>query len=237
MSNCRNCDSPLQPQFKYCYHCGQSITSFVQPIKPALKDMLHETLDIDGRLLTTIKTLLLKPGLLSQAYCDGKRMTYTPPLRMYLVMSSIFFLMMAMLDSYATPDNTDSSALSGYYPKLMFILLLFFTLILQLLFRGTFYLSNLIFAIHIHCFAYLVYVLALPFHILDLWPLPNNVMMVISVITAPILFYLCGYFFLAMKRFYREHWAIILLKMALFLSAYLIVLALGLEVMQGMGPS
>ena len=237
MSNCRNCDSSLQSQYKFCYHCGQSVINFVRPVKPALKDMLHETLDIDGRLFTTVKTLLLKPGLLSLAYCDGKRVTYTPPLRMYLVMSILFFLMMAMLDSYTSPDSTESSVLSAYYPKLMFVLLPVFTLILQLLFRGTFYLSNLIFAIHIHCFVYLIYILSLPFHILDLMPLPNSVMMVLSVIAAPILFYLCGYLLLAMKRFYREHWAKILLKLVLFLSAYLIVLSVSLEVMMGMGLS
>ena len=237
MSNCRNCDNPLQPQYKYCYHCGQSVINFVKPVKPALKDMLHETLDIDGRLFTTVKTLLLKPGLLSLAYCDGKRVTYTQTLRMYLVISILFFLMMTMLESYASPDNAESSALNGYYPKLMFVLLPVFTLILQLLFRGTFYLSNLIFAIHIHCFVYLVYILSLPFHILDLWPLPNSVMMVLSVMAAPIFFYLCGYLLLAMKRFYREHWAKILLKMALFLPAYLIVLSVGLDVMMGMGLS
>jgi hypothetical protein len=117
MSDCRNCDNPLQPQYKYCYHCGQSVINFVRPVKPALKEMLHETLDIDGRLFTTIKTLLLKPGLLSQAYCDGKRVKYTPPLRMYLVMSIIFFLMLTILESYTGGDNSQTADQSGYYPQ------------------------------------------------------------------------------------------------------------------------
>ncbi len=237
MSNCRNCDNPLQPQYKFCYHCGQSVIDFVRPVKPALKEMLHETLDIDGRLFTTVKTLLLKPGLLSQAYCDGKRVKYTPPLRMYLVMSIIFFLMITILESYTGGDNSQTAALSGYYPKLMFALLPVFTLIFQLLFRGTYYLSNLIFAIHIHCFVYLLFILALPIHLTEIWTLPKSVKMVVDIIAAGIFFYLCGYLFLAMKRFYREHWAKILLKMALFLPAYLIVLSGSLEALVGMAIS
>jgi hypothetical protein len=205
MQNCRNCDSPLQPQYKYCYHCGQSIISLQQPIKPVLKDMFHEALDIDGRLFTTVKTLLLKPGLLSQAYCEGKRMKYTPPLRIYLVLSILFFLMMAILDSYASGDNPQTSSLSGYYPKLIFVLLPVFTVIFQLLFRGTYYLSNLIFAIHIHSFVYLVYILALPIHLSNLWGLPKSVAIVVALLQTLILFYLCGYLFLAMKRSYNQH--------------------------------
>ena len=54
--------------------------------------MFHELLDIDGRLVRTLKSMLLKLGLLSKEYCAGKRMKYTPPLRLYIVISFIFLL-------------------------------------------------------------------------------------------------------------------------------------------------
>ena len=131
MPVCTNCSHPLQSESNYCSHCGQSVVSFQKPIKPVLADMIHETLDIDGRMFLSLKTLFLKPGLLSLEYAQGKRMKYTPPLRMYLVISIIFFVLIAQLapGGLGLSDNLPSH--SEYYPRIMFLLLPVFALLLQ----------------------------------------------------------------------------------------------------------
>jgi hypothetical protein len=47
----------------------------------------------DGKFFTTLKSLLLKPGFLTEEYVKGRRMKYLDPVRMYLFVSFAFFLM------------------------------------------------------------------------------------------------------------------------------------------------
>jgi hypothetical protein len=207
MTNCSNCDNPLVHQSKYCNQCGQSVLSFEKPIRPMLTEMLHETLDIDGRLLLTIKTLLLKPGLLSLAYRNGKRTSYTPPLRLYLVTSILFFLLISMLDLSNYQQSGNIANLSQYYPKIMFVLLPVFALLLPLLFRRTFYLSNLVFALHIHCVAYMLFAIMLPMAAYE------KSFPILVFLQTPFIIYLLVYIVLALRRYYAQNWGLI--RMAL----------------------
>ena len=47
---------------------------------------------MDSRLVQSIKFLFTKPGFLTREYVSGRRVSYLPPLRLYLVASVIFFL-------------------------------------------------------------------------------------------------------------------------------------------------
>ena len=46
----------------------------------------------DSRLWRTLLALLLKPGFLTREFIDGRRVSYLPPIRLYLVLSVVFFL-------------------------------------------------------------------------------------------------------------------------------------------------
>jgi hypothetical protein len=203
------------------------VQSFDKPIRPVLTDMLHETMDIDGRLLHTLKTLLLKPGLLSLEYRNGRRTRYTPPLRMYLVISILFFLLISVLGFGGSFDASTGASNSGgqaeHYPKLMFLLLPLFALILQLLFRGTFYLSNLVFAIHIHCFAYLVFAVIVPMEAYE------NSYPLLVILQVPFVIYMLSYMVLALKRYYAESWTSVLLKFLVLLFVYSGAMGLGFD--------
>lgn len=221
MLNCANCANPLTEQAKYCGQCGQSVLSIEKPIKPVLAEMLHESLDIDGRMFLTLKTLLFKPGMLSLEYRNGKRAKYTPPFRMYLVISILFFLLISTFDFGSSGQIGNPAPRSEYYPKIMFVLLPLFALLLHLFFRGTFYLSNLIFAIHIHCIAYLVFAFAIP---LETYEKSYPVFVYLQI---PFFVYLLSYIVLALKRYYAESWGKVIAKfLALF---FLYVNALGIS--------
>lgn len=185
--------------------------------------MLHEALDIDGRVFSTLKTLLFKPGELSIAYRAGQRTRYTPPLRMYLVISIVFFLLLPMLDpSSRVMENADPLR-ADIYPKIMFVLLPFFALLLHLLFRNTFYLSNLVFAIHIHCTAYLVIGLALPMESNE------QAHWIFVAMQIPLLLYFVAYFPLALKRYYAEPWSKIAFKLSVLFLVYASALGLAFD--------
>lgn len=221
MPNCSNCDNLLTQQSKFCSQCGQSVISFEKPIRPVLTDMLHETLDIDGRLLLTIKTLLSKPGFLSLEYRNGKRNSYTPPLRMYLVTSILFFLLISVLDLSSYQQSDNFAAQAEYYPKIMFVLLPLFALILQLLFRETFYLSNLVFALHIHCMAYMIFAIMIPMEVYEkTYPL-------LLFLQFPLFIYLIVYILLALRRYYAQSWTKVIAKF--FALFFLYATAMGLS--------
>ena len=221
--NCTNCHNALQEQDKYCGHCGQREFSVEKPIRPVLAEMLHETLDIDGRMLLTMKTLLTKPGQLSLEYKNGRRNRYTPPLRMYLVISILFFLIFSLSGIGESTHVENSAARTEHFPKLMFVLLPLFALLLQLLFRGTFYLSNLVFAIHIHCMAFLVLACMLPMEVFE------KTYPVLVVMQFPLLLFLLLYIGLALKRYYVQSWSKVITKFVVLLLVYSSAMGLGFD--------
>jgi hypothetical protein len=54
----------------------------------ATEDLTHA----DSRLWRTLSALVFKPGFLTREFLAGRRARYLPPLRLYLVLSVVFFL-------------------------------------------------------------------------------------------------------------------------------------------------
>ncbi len=217
MSTCANCNNSMSSHSHFCAICGQSVISFQRPIKPVLMEMIHETLDIDGRLFLTLKTLILKPGLLSLEYNQGKRMKYTPPLRMYLVISILFFLFISLLPDSTFDVNRNAASNSEYYPKIMFLVLPFFAAILQLMYKQTFYLSNLVFSIHLHCMAFIVFMITFPLEAIE------KIHPIFLILQIPLLLYLFSYFAFSLKRYYAQSWPITLIKFISLIFIYIFV--------------
>ena len=61
------------------------------------RDVVKETFEVDGRAAVTIKTLFRHPGKLTCEFLAGRRRMYTSPLRLYLVISISFFVLVAWL--------------------------------------------------------------------------------------------------------------------------------------------
>jgi hypothetical protein len=63
---------------------------------PSTGELLHEALEgithSDSRLWRTLCLLWFKPGKLTQEFVAGRRASYLPPFRLYLVLSIIFFV-------------------------------------------------------------------------------------------------------------------------------------------------
>ena len=101
---CLNCGSPMAQEF--CPACGQAT---IDP-DPALRELLHELaaefLLWDGKLLSTFRLLLTKPGELTREYLAGRRVRHISPLRLYLTCSVIFFLLRAILPEPAVVVRT-----------------------------------------------------------------------------------------------------------------------------------
>jgi hypothetical protein len=91
---CLNCGEALSQ--RYCPACGQAA---IDP-NPTLGEFIHEAagefLLWDGKLATTFRLLLAKPGELTREYLAGRRARYLSPLRLYLTCSVLFFAIKAL---------------------------------------------------------------------------------------------------------------------------------------------
>ena len=94
--NCLNCGEVLTGQ--HCSHCGQHSRVRVLSLWGLTRDVIGDLLDADSRVWRTLWPLAFRPGLLTQEFLRGRRASYTPPFRMYLVLSLVFFVVASLSD-------------------------------------------------------------------------------------------------------------------------------------------
>jgi hypothetical protein len=90
--DCLNCGAEISD--RYCSHCGQENLIPQESVADLVSHFVSDLFHYDSKFLTTIRDLLFKPGFLTQEYLKGRRMGYLNPVRMYLFISFIFFLLL-----------------------------------------------------------------------------------------------------------------------------------------------
>ena len=86
---CGNCGAALSGP--YCAQCGQHVHDSARGVSTLFHDAWHVATHVDGRLWRTLAALLLRPGFLTREYFAERRARYLPPVRVYLVLSVLFF--------------------------------------------------------------------------------------------------------------------------------------------------
>jgi len=89
--NCLNCGEVLRGQ--HCSHCGQRAKVRVLSLGTLLRDLFGDLTNFDSRIWRTLKPLAFSPGTLTVEFLRGRRTHYSPPFRMYLILSLAFFLL------------------------------------------------------------------------------------------------------------------------------------------------
>ena len=196
-------------------------------------EVVKETFDVDGRALRSVRTLFLQPGTLTREFLAGRRKAYTPPLRLYLVISISFFLVIAWAASRGLlldPGQTvqldaanQARFMSDELPRLMFILLPMFALLLKLAFWKRLYFDHIIFSIHLHSAAYVVLALMLPMEQVasEHW-LP-------LVVQVAVFAYFLAYLVISVRRVYESNWIIAATKSLVILMGYMILVSVAIE--------
>ncbi|HVZ21717.1 MAG TPA: DUF3667 domain-containing protein [Vicinamibacterales bacterium] len=91
VTECLNCGSLLAGPF--CPQCGQKAAAADPTFHDFLHEATHELLHVDGTMARSIRLLFTRPGFLTTEHNAGRRVSYTPPLRLYLTFSLIFFVL------------------------------------------------------------------------------------------------------------------------------------------------
>ena len=70
-----------------------------------ITEFADDVFSIDSKVLQSLLTLLVKPGVLSASFLAGKRASVLPPVRLYLVISLLFFFVFQIPSPDVSKDN------------------------------------------------------------------------------------------------------------------------------------
>lgn len=71
---------------EYCHRCGEHDPAAHDPsLRGFFRDAVREVVDVDSRVLRTLRALFLRPGLLTTEHLAGRRRPYVGPLKLYVV--------------------------------------------------------------------------------------------------------------------------------------------------------
>jgi hypothetical protein len=201
---CLNCGADLTGAF--CAHCGQRAVPADPTVAELAGDVWQELSGYDGRVAATFRQLL-HPGRLTVDYLQGKRAHYLSPIKLYLTVSVLYFLVAAatpittvttrevdgpgglkftvtgksgevltdadkaeiasslnatpwfvrpMLVALNNDPNAFRAKLFDVMPRVFFAMLPVFAGIVALFYRGHRFPAALVFAAHLHAFAFLI---------------------------------------------------------------------------------
>lgn len=209
VTRCLNCGAELGGSF--CATCGQRAIPANPTVREIAGDAWEELSGFDGRVAATFRALM-HPGRLTRDYVEGRRIRYLSPVRLYLIVSVIYFVVSAAapqgdtrengeirgpggmrigLTSPGAPPMTDEDRAevlkdvdtapwllrpmlrgladdpAGFrtrvftiMPRVFFALLPVFAAIISLFYRGRRFPVSLVFAVHLHAFAFLIFTLS-----------------------------------------------------------------------------
>ncbi|MFD0765066.1 DUF3667 domain-containing protein [Mucilaginibacter lutimaris] len=90
-NDCLNCGTILQG--KFCHNCGQENLEMKESFGHMLNHAVSDYFHFDYQFFHTLKPLFLKPGHLTTEYIAGHRAQYLHPVKMYIFISLIFFVL------------------------------------------------------------------------------------------------------------------------------------------------
>lgn len=98
---CPNCGS-IRPN-SFCGHCGQNSRDYNDSLWTVLKDAIGEMFELDGRVIRSIRSIVLHPGQLSLAFAENQRASFVNPFRLFMFTAILWFFLFGI--SLPTPGD------------------------------------------------------------------------------------------------------------------------------------
>jgi hypothetical protein len=104
---CLNCRHVVEQNF--CPNCGQENTDSRKTFHHLFIHFFEDLTHYENAFWRTIKNLLFKPSALTKEYLSGKRLSYLAPVRLYIFISFITFLIIAMFPIHVNDEPNEST--------------------------------------------------------------------------------------------------------------------------------
>src|SRR6266700_4654426 len=108
LTHCENCGAQLRGH--WCAQCGQPAIDYRRSFRHVIVDALDSFLNWDSKFFATIGWLIARPWHLTNQFLAGRRVRYLHPLRLYLLVSILFFF---VVNYWAKSLHVDPSKLSA----------------------------------------------------------------------------------------------------------------------------
>lgn len=95
-ATCAACGTTLMG--RYCHKCGQDTLARPRPLRELAMEAFSETNLVDTRTARTMAALALRPGELLEAYRSGAGSRYATPIKIFVVMTALFLLVLNFSD-------------------------------------------------------------------------------------------------------------------------------------------
>ncbi|OGX92036.1 DUF3667 domain-containing protein [Hymenobacter coccineus] len=95
-ATCANCHYAFAPDAprEFCPQCGQQNHAVEISFGHVVEEFLEGIFHFDGKVFRTAGLLLFRPGELTRRFLAGQRVPYVPPIRLYVFISFVFFLLL-----------------------------------------------------------------------------------------------------------------------------------------------
>jgi hypothetical protein len=113
---CPSCGAP--DMGRYCAHCGEKQRgSHDYSLRHYADELLEVFTHFDSKILRSVWRLVRHPGMLSVDYFSGRRIRYVTPLRLFLLLSIVYFLSNSIFpyNAFTTPLAVQLQ-MNNYYP-------------------------------------------------------------------------------------------------------------------------
>src|SRR5215510_5043802 len=110
--SCANCGATLAG--RYCAQCGQD-SHVTLTVRHFAEEAVEGVAHFDSTFWRTFLPLLFKPGLITERYLAGKRKFYAPPVRTYLVISIVYFLLSSFVTMHVNSVRTNGQEFGLLY--------------------------------------------------------------------------------------------------------------------------
>lgn len=92
--NCKNCQTKLEGEKKFCTNCGAKIINHRLNFKIITQEFFSTFISWDNKFLKTLIHLFTKPQLVANGYLDGIRKRYMQPFAYMILALTLYSIYM-----------------------------------------------------------------------------------------------------------------------------------------------
>jgi hypothetical protein len=96
---CANCGAHYLESYRdarFCPACGQENHDLNVPLRHLIAEAAEGLFHFDTKSVRTLRALAFRPGFLTVEFLRGRRVPYVMPVRLYVFVSFLFFLVLAL---------------------------------------------------------------------------------------------------------------------------------------------
>lgn len=105
--NCKNCQTPLSSESKFCPTCGGKVITERITFKYLMKDVASNVFGWDNKYFRTLRAVITRPQVILKEYINGTRKKYMNPFSFFAIGAALALLVFNQFaDEYVELSNS-----------------------------------------------------------------------------------------------------------------------------------